>query len=187
MGHRPVEITPSNLDFREYNRETLITNTQQQSCLCTTRTLGWSLFYTLELNTRLLPHHPPPAGPSHYRAQVRALGTHELNRGAQYSHPTLCWTQTSTANHARFMQCSLFPLNCIQAPKLLWQMTAAEKWCILYSQIHSTFPGLALVLVQPSFCACQEELQQAVLACLHLPSKDLPDPLSIKHKGSTGV
>lgn len=117
MSHRPVEITPSNLDFREYNRETLITNTQQQSCLCTTGTLGSSLFYTLELNTRLLPHHPPPAGPTHYRAQVRALGTHQLNRGAQYSHPTLCWTQTSTANHARFMQCTVFSLLTAYKPQ----------------------------------------------------------------------
>lgn len=48
----------------------------------------------------------------------------------------------------------LFPLNCIQALKLLWQMTVVEKWCILRSQSHSRFPGLALV--QPSFHACLE-------------------------------
>lgn len=125
MSHRPEEITPSNLDFTEYSRETLITNTQQQSCLCCTRTLGSRLFQTPKLNTALCPHHPPPARPSHYRAQVTTLGTHQLSKGhrlpahddPQYPHPTPCWTQTSTASNARLMPCTVFSLLTAYKPQ----------------------------------------------------------------------
>ena len=83
-------------------------------------------------------------------------------------------------------------------------MSVAEKQCILCSQSPSRFPGLALVPVLPSSHTCLEtetclsatatpwpKLKQAAVACLHLQkctgSKDLSDPLSIKHKVNAGV
>lgn len=142
MSHRPVEITASNLGFTEHNRDTDYKHPAAKlPLLCQNFWLKPFLGSKGKYNAAPTPSTPcktkslqsPGENTGHSSAEQGAQVTTTWWPPIPIPHPVLDTDKHSQPCKVHAVH-SLFPLNCIQAPKLLWQTTVVEKWCILHSQ-----------------------------------------------------